>query len=279
MSARGKKNLIGPMKISQVSLWQGLTLFLTFTIVGIATAQTCLPPPAGLVGWWPGDENAKDIVGSNDGALKNGATFADGKVGRAFGFNGVNTSVEVPDSALWTFGNASFTIDLWVNFRGVPDRAPFVDHDEGPGETNKWIFWFDNIGHGIPGPALRFHINSPSLGPLDPVIAPWSPNTGQWYHVAVTRNGNTYMLYINGVQVATNTDMQTIPAANVPLSIGEGDQQYFFNGLIDEVEIYQRALSAQEIQSIFNAGRWGNVRLLPLSTMVVLKGGRVLGEQ
>jgi hypothetical protein len=192
--------------------------------------------------------------------LQNGATFADGKVGQAFSFDGVDAFVEVPDNALWTFGDDPFTIDLWVNFREVPNRAPFVDHNEGPFNTNKWVFWFDNIGHGIAGPALRFHINSPSLGPLDPVIAPWSPNTGQWYHVAVTRNGSTYTLYIDGVQVATNIDTHTIPDANVPLSIGQSEHQYFFNGLIDEVEIYRRALTASEIQAIFNAGSAGKCK-------------------
>jgi hypothetical protein len=225
--------------------------------LSFAAAQICVQPPAGLVSWWPGDGNAQDIVGSNDGVLQNDVTFADGKVGQAFSFNGVNAFVEVPDNAFWTFGDDPFTIDLWVNFREVPNRASLVDHNEGGGPTNKWAFWFDSIGHGIPGPALRFHINSPSLGALDPVIAPWSPNTGQWYHVAVTRNGSTYTLYIDGIQVATNTDTNTIPDAAVPLTIGQSENGYFFNGLIDEVEIYNRALSAADIAAIFDAGSAG----------------------
>ena len=53
-----------------------------------ASAQTCAQPPAGLVSWWPGDGNAQDIIGPNDGTLQGGATFAPGVVGEAFKLNG-----------------------------------------------------------------------------------------------------------------------------------------------------------------------------------------------
>jgi hypothetical protein len=52
------------------------------------SADTCVPPPAGLVSWWPGDGNAQDIIGPNDGTLQGGATFAPGVVGEAFKLNG-----------------------------------------------------------------------------------------------------------------------------------------------------------------------------------------------
>ena len=60
--------------------------------------RTCVPPPASMVSWWPGDENANDIQGNNNGTLQNGATFAAGKVGQAFSFDGVNDFIEVPNS-------------------------------------------------------------------------------------------------------------------------------------------------------------------------------------
>ena len=224
-------------------------------------AAVCVTPPSGLVSWWPGDGSANDIVDLNDGTLQNGATFAPGKVGQAFSLDGTDDYVSVPDQSDWTLGDDEFTIDLWVNFKEIPIRAPFVDHNEGPGETNKWIFWYDDIGHRGPGgPALRFHINSPTLGPLDPVVYPWMPRTDRWYHVAVTRSGSSYSLYLDGQKVITETDSNTIPDAEVELSIGQSEFQYFFNGLIDEVEIIDRALSASEIRDIFNAGSAGKCR-------------------
>jgi len=65
----------------------------------------------------PGDGNANDIVGSNNGTLMIGATFAAGKAGQAFSLDGTNDFVSVPDSDLWAFGPGDFTIDLWANFK------------------------------------------------------------------------------------------------------------------------------------------------------------------
>jgi hypothetical protein len=124
--------------------------------------SACIPAPTGMVAWWPGDGNADDIVGGRNGTLVNGAGFDPGMVGQAFSFNGVNW-VEVPDDPIWTLGTSDFTIDLWVKFNSLSGRDPFISHDDGGGEQNKWIFWYDVQGHdklnGVP--ALRFHINSP----------------------------------------------------------------------------------------------------------------------
>src|SRR5207245_273427 len=152
-----------------------------------------VPPPLNMVSWWPGDDNANDIVGGHNGRLLGSAAFASGKVSSAFTFDGSGL-VSVPDDPAWTFGDDPFTIDLWANFNSIHGRDPFIGHDDGGGFLNKWIFWYDAQGHREPfGPALRFLV-----GPTanDAVVFPWQPNTGQWYHVAVTRNGNTYALYI-----------------------------------------------------------------------------------
>src|SRR5437762_12176106 len=78
-----------------------------------AVAQTCTPPPPNMVSWWPGDANANDIQGSNNGTLQNGATFAAGMVGQAFRFDGVDDYVHVPAAASLGVANA-YTLDAWV---------------------------------------------------------------------------------------------------------------------------------------------------------------------
>jgi RHS repeat-associated protein len=233
----------------------------SFTATVEPSPLTCVPPPSSMVSWWPGDGNAADLIGANDGALQGNATFAQGVVEQAFSFDGVGLGnfVQVPDSPLWTLGADDFTVDLWVKFNQVKGRDPFIGHDDGNGSLNKWIFWFDNSGHGISGPALRFHINGPSLGPIDPIIAPWTPTTDHWYHVAVTRQGSTYALYIDGGRVATATDSHVIQDAAASLTIGRAEA-YSLNGLVDEVEIFNRTLSAQEIQAIYNAGSAGKCK-------------------
>jgi hypothetical protein len=234
-----------------------------------ATDRSCFPPPAGLIGWWPGDGDAKDIVSGNDGTPQNEAMFAPGMVQQAFSFDGIDDYISIPNRNYWNFGADDFTIDLWVNFASLPERAPLVDHNEGEGETNKWVLWYDEVGSRDPGgPALRFHINSPDLGPLDTVVYPWSPNTGQWYHVAVTRSGSSYSIYIDGRRVVTEIDANPIPDAEVELSIGQSELYYFFEGQIDEVEIYDHALSPGQIRAIFEAGSAGKCKELPARSCV-----------
>src|ERR1051325_10104639 len=86
-------------------------------------AQTCAPPPPNMVSWWPGDVNANDIEGCNDGTLSGGVTFAPGKVDQAFTFNGTDGEIILQRSSsdpLPNFGPSdSFTIDAWLK----PDRS------------------------------------------------------------------------------------------------------------------------------------------------------------
>jgi hypothetical protein len=97
---------------------------------------------------------------------------------------------------------------------------------------------------------------------IDPICFPWNPSVGQWYHVAVTRNASTYNLYLNGVRVATSKNrVDAIQDAAAPLTIGNAED-YFFKGRLDEVEIFDRALSASEIKSIYDAGSAG--KCLPI---------------
>ena len=75
---------------------------------------TPIEPPAGMVSWWPGDGNASDIVDGNHGTLQGGATFAAGKVGQSFSFDGTDDFVEVPDSPNLKI-TGDITIDAWKN--------------------------------------------------------------------------------------------------------------------------------------------------------------------
>jgi hypothetical protein len=210
-------------------------LVVTVLLVSHAIAQDCVQPPEGMVSWWPGDGNASDIQGSHDGTF-NGA-FVGGKVGLTFDLNGSSDFVQVPDSAAWDFGQDDFTIDLWVNFNQVNDVRTFVAHDEGPGTTNKWIFW-------LRGGQLEFHINDPVNGAIF-LNVPFSPAPNTWYHVAVTRSGIMYTFYINGAAAGSLANITPVPDASANLTLGwaEGTGT-FLDGLLDEVEIFNCALTA-----------------------------------
>lgn len=250
-----------------------LCLFLFFLLVpnrvSTQAPETCVQPPSGIIAWWPMDEtsgtNVADIVGNNPGVHVNGPAPAVGQVDGALRFDGVNDYVGIGDSDLWAFGSNDFTIDLWANFDtpgggsiGHPGDI-FIGSDEGPGTQNKWFF---ALGGGV----LNFHINGPGTGSFFLVQAPFSPNVGQWYHLAVTRNGNTYMIFVDGIPVGSEVNTVAIPNANAPLTIGQAEELGFMNGLLDEVTIYNRALTQGELQAIFNAGSAGKCKSLSIST-------------
>ena len=77
----------------------------------------CVPPPPGLVGWWPAEGNAIDMIDGNNGTLINGAAFAPGEVGQAFAFNGVNQFVQVSNAPSLNPTN-ELTLEAWVNVSG-----------------------------------------------------------------------------------------------------------------------------------------------------------------
>ena len=212
------------------------------------------PLPQGAIAWWPGGGDADDIVGGYNGTYYDG-TYAAGEVGQAFNMNATNGYVEVPDDDVWAFGG-DFTIEFWASFSAYPsadETQPqggiFISSDEGGGGTAKWFF-------ALAGGVLNFHINDPDNGAVFLVNAPFTPVTNTWYHYAITRQGTTYTVYVNGQAIGTDTCDRAIPNADASLMIGQAEGFYLF-GKMDEVKIYNRALSGSEIASIYSAGGAG----------------------
>jgi hypothetical protein len=252
------------LKLSPVkmTLNRGETVLATITRAGgLGGEAAAEPPPAtrpsrGLIAWWRADGNAKDSAGDNHGTLKGGVTFAPGVAGRAFRLDGATRYVEVPHSDLWGFDQHDFSIELCVQFQAVrpsdkmlsPSSAVFIGCDEGGGAQNKWFF-----AHG--GGFLYFHIgraDQPGRGFLL-AQALFSPVLHQWYHLALTRSRGTFTIYVNGAAVASHNVSLVIPNPNAPLTIGQAEGIGFFSGLIDEVAIYDRALSPAEVKARWSA--------------------------
>lgn len=205
---------------------------------------SCYPLPQDMVAWWPADGHPLDWIGTNHAVLEQTASHAQGKVGQAFALNGSTDFLQAPSSPLWALGTNNFTIELWANFSVVGGDRALVACDSGGGMRAKWIFWLND------GQLRLLALNN--LG-----AAAFSPSIGQWYHLAVTRLGSLFSFYINGNVVSTATSTETIPDAKVPLTIGMAEGTMFFGGLLDDVRIYQRALSASEIVGIYTSGSAG----------------------
>lgn len=231
-------------------------------VLVVNPAPPCAAPPSGLISWWPGEGTANDTVSTKNGTLQGGATFASGEVGLAFAFGTSGSYVHVPDSDLWAFGTSSFAIELWANFNAIPGSpyseprgGTLVANDEGPYNVKKW--WFA-LGGGL----LTFHINSPGLGSVFLVRAPFTPVTNQWYHLAVVRSGSVFTMFRDGVAIGSETNSMAIPNPSAPLTIGRAED-FYFNGRLDEVSVYNRALSAGEVAAIYSARSSGKCGLMP----------------
>lgn len=213
------------------------------TGVGIANAGN---NANGLVGYWPAAGNLNDLSGHNNRGISWSGAFVEGRVGRAFSFSGSHF-VQVPDSDSWAFGNNDFTINLWAKFSSLPAAGEhgviFIGDDEGGGERNKWFFSYGNN-------TLKFHVNGPTpiaVGGINLATSNFTPATNRWYNLAVTRENNFLTIYVDGVFVGDDNNPVSIPNPNAPLTIGQAEGIGFMDGLIDEVRIYNQALSVTEI--------------------------------
>lgn len=245
--------------IAQARIVGLLAVLFIFVSSTHAFAQSCVQPPPGIIAWWSLDETsgtiAGDRVGNHPTAYANAPMPAEGQVRGALRFNGSNYAAAA-DSNEWAFGSGDFSIELWANFDapgggsiGHPGDI-FIGHDEGPGSRNKWFF---ALGGGF----LNFHINSPSIGPKFFPLVPFSPVVGQWYHLAVVRSGSTYTIFVDGVPRGSATNTDVIPNPSAPLTIGQAENLGFTNGRLDEVTVYNRALSQEELRAIVEAGGAG----------------------
>ncbi len=279
-------------KRSFVSIIVGILILTTVLITALPTSgQGCVTPPSGMVGWWPADGNATDIAGNNHGTLKNGATFAAGKVGQAFSFDGVDSVVEIANEAKFDFdGTDAFTIDAWIKTspKVVGDHIIVAKQNINPAQPVSYPGYGLVIDDSIGPPKPYVHTDALMLilqhGWPDQII--WVRGTtdiidGQWHHVAGTYDGSGsasgVKLYVDGVLESMIVEQDDLGANtilnNAPLTIGtrkDNTADVAFNGLIDEVEVYNRALTASEIQSIYNAGSDGKCKLAGSTPITVL---------
>ena len=240
---------------TRIPLWAMLFCLATFTIwTPTVLAQSCASQPNNLVGWWPAEGNANDAVGTNNGTTLFGIAYEAGKVGQAFSFNASSRRVSIPDSDTFKLTN-SLTIEGWIFVRGDGGFIFFRG-------DNRNILDPYALTMGAPG-RLSFHVES--LSALINLDAPIAYN--QWKHVAATLDGASgeMKIYVDAVLAAqTNTTIRPLrdldPSFEPAIGIGNHGgtlHSFAFNGLIDEISLYARALTQSEIQGIFNAGATG----------------------
>jgi hypothetical protein len=237
-----------------------LSLFVCDAFIADKAGAVCVQPPSGMVAWWPGDGNANDIRGGNNGTLQGGATFAVGEVGQAFSLNGSSAYVSVPNSSSLDVGQ--ITADAWVNPVSVTGGAPIVNKRD-LGNVGGYTLEFNGGG------AINFYVYVSGAWRVATSSGPLPLNT--WTHVAGTYDGTTIRVYFNGVEVGNSAFAGVIQPVVGNLEIGRNipSPWILFAGLIDEVEIFNRSLSQAEIQAIYNAGSDGKCKLAPADATAV----------
>jgi hypothetical protein len=236
----------------RVRVWFGSVAVVALVLAGL-TAVGASAAPTGLVSWWHADGNAGDSVGANNGVTVNGAGYAPGVAGQAFSFNGVNQWVDVADNSSLDFGPTdSMTFAAWINMATDPPPLGF-EHLFG----RRPFDCSGNIGYQV------LVAKDPTTGNNN-LIFGGVPGTGgiggnivagNWTHVVTTFDGTTgtFVIYVNGVAVGTSPSGELLGGpltAPVDIHIGTSCQNFPFHGLMDEVQVYNRALSATEVQQL-----------------------------
>jgi hypothetical protein len=215
--------------------------------VNVTVAASAPPPPAaGIVLALGFNESAGSTVASDaSGRGHNGsvleAQFVPGRFGNALSFDGVNDWVTVADAAALDLSSA-MTLEAWVKPTSVAGWRTVL-LKEGAGNM-AYEMYANNPD--VSRPAAYF---TTAGGTLRAATGTSVLPANAWTHLAVTYDGTNMRLYVNGVLVRDVLRAGTIMATTGPLHIG-GNQVWggeFFAGLIDEVRIYNRALSAAEI--------------------------------
>ena len=205
----------------------------------------------GLVAWYPFDGNASDMSGNGNHGTVHGATLGQDRHGMsglhagALTFNAANHQyAEIPNAPQFSFDQGNFTTAMWLRGDSQPRvSTPFIKASN-PNLPYEGITLF--LDHGkVRGRTTHYAELVSIRSDLDSL---------QWHHVLMSRKGTALTIYVDGIFDSTRVDPLTNLTNSAPIVLGANHvnrQSQNFNGAIDEIRIYNRALSASEVQSLY----------------------------
>ena len=210
-----------------------------------------------VVSWWSFNEGSGNTVGDtwggNTGTI-NGASWIKGVAGDALIFDGSNDYVQVPNNPSLNFSaTESFTIEIWIKTsKGDTTQRIVSKFSLGDG----YLFWVYYYGPS-PGWCNRVKFLVKTGGSYGDALGTTVVTDGRWHHVVGVRDTTTHLvrLYVDGEEDARSYDSSSSLETPAPFYIGNllPDNQPF-HGIIDEVRVYNRALTALEIQKRYAQG-------------------------
>ena len=257
-------------EIDDIGLWnRALTQQEITTLYNSSLPQTtCLPanvPTTGLVGYWPFCGNANDeSANANNGTVNGAALTADrfGNINSAYSFDGVNDYIETLANNL-PLNNSARSFSFFCDFQ--------------PTQSNNWnciLSYGNSLGTNNPGKINDLFVGSTnsSLIYLNNNVYTTTANANQnfsniWHHIVVTYDGtslNNIKIYFDGVQLQTTSqnfqNISILASTLSPLFFGKTSMSYsginyFYNGKLDDIGIWNRALTPQEITNLYNVNQ------------------------
>ncbi len=246
--------------VLQLSANDGLNQGTPDTMVVRVGITGSVEPDSSLAAWWPANGEVHEVVHGNHDVefLPRGPVFDTGKVGEGFLFNGSDHFGRVPASTDFDVGNsaAGMSIELWAKPTLSGDNFLL---DWGVPATNNGV----SLQHGNGGPTLLAHLID-SNGGDHTMIATGFFSTGTWVHLVVTYDRVTGVgrIYKNGELVTENSIGVYRMRTNTMLFLGQHhDGGARYNGVLDELSLYNKPLSLADVRALYAAGANGKAPL------------------
>ncbi len=220
------------------------------------------PAYPNLVSRWMLDETegaiAHDSAGGHNGTVT-GALWETGILNGGIDLDGDQDYVDFGDIDEFEFGDSNFSISAWFYKKGThnwndsdPSNGMIVSKYNWGSNSRQWYLSHNSDGN------LVFYTNPTGSSDHENLVSTYTCNSGQWFHVVAVRKGSTKSLYINSVFDVNGTTEGVVTGKTAHVLIGciqDPSHRYqFFNGIIDDVRIYNKALSADDINEIFEYG-------------------------
>ncbi|MFN5294693.1 MAG: LamG domain-containing protein [Flavobacteriales bacterium] len=234
-----------------------------FTIV-CSTVTAQLPsylPSDGLVGWWPFNGNANDESGNGNDGVVNGATLSVDRFGssnNSYNFNGASNFIVVPN-VLLEGGFQSFTWSFWFLKESASSNTEAAIHDRTT--INSGYKYYMNFVDYLPGQGIQGCSSNPGSSSVSCAYSiSNNQSNGQWNHCVflLDATSGTASLYVNGIlEVTSQFSPNSWTSELAPTYFGASPQassdEQWFMGLLDDIAIFNRALTEQELQGLYNA--------------------------